>query len=311
MQTDDPFATPADPATADDPFADPAPADPAAEVAAQPVEATTTATPVDAPDPNLPIVDREGAPQGDGSFNPVTQQVDTTPAAPPSDPVAEDDGETAASLPPDEPPVEAPSAPQQDPAAVPDQPGSPATQEDAPNEPQEVRESTAADVGVQVPPDQASEAPQPDAETDAANEAKVAAQPTPPQEDQPAATAQAEEQGEANGNSGAPEGLGKSPVRYYKVLYQTGEKQWTEADLKKAKDGNTSVSANIVTLEGEDSGELWLAARNNEHAVRLSWAILGTPKEGVTTMPVPKGAWKPKRIAPAPPQPERERLVIS
>jgi hypothetical protein len=156
-------------------------------------------------------------------------------------------------------------------------------------------------------PEQAEDAPDAVGAPDAAQaptEAPQEAQETPqepveaPQEaEAPAAPAETA--------AAAPEAAnGKSPVRHYKVLYQTGPSTWEEADLLKAKsDGN----ANIVMVDGQP----WLAARNNEHATRLSFGVLGRPTQGVTSFPVPKGAWKPRRVKPAPPKPDRERLDIS
>lgn len=96
---------------------------------------------------------------------------------------------------------------------------------------------------------------------------------------------------------------GKGEMRYYKLLYQTGERGWTEFDLTAVPEG---LKAHIKVVDGQP----WLYARNNDHAKRVSFAILGSPKDGVTVFPVPKGAWKPSRIKPAPPAPERTRLVI-
>jgi hypothetical protein len=65
--------------------------------------------------------------------------------------------------------------------------------------------------------------------------------------------------------------------------------------------------------EGEgDAAEKkrYLVARNNEHAYKLAYHLVGSPQGGATLLPLPKGSWRPRRVAPAPPRPERERLVI-
>lgn len=108
----------------------------------------------------------------------------------------------------------------------------------------------------------------------------------------------------------------KPPDRHYKLLYQTGEDPvtWTEFDLSSVPD---NIGVTIVTLaedvkEGEPArSEQWILARNNEHANKLAFAMLGRPAGGVRAFPVPRGGWKPKMIKPAAPKPERERLEIS
>lgn len=98
---------------------------------------------------------------------------------------------------------------------------------------------------------------------------------------------------------------GKGEMRRYKLLYQTAARQWTEYDLSTVDGPKLGVT--IVT----ENGEPWMLARNNEHANRIAFAVLGRPKDGVFAFPVPRGAWKPKRIKPKPPEPARERLDIS
>jgi hypothetical protein len=95
---------------------------------------------------------------------------------------------------------------------------------------------------------------------------------------------------------------GKGEMRHYKLLYMTAERQWTEFDL-------STVEVEGVTIVALDD-EHWIAARNNDHANRIAFTVLGRPADGVRAFPVPRGAWKPKTIKPAPPKPERESLVI-
>lgn len=99
---------------------------------------------------------------------------------------------------------------------------------------------------------------------------------------------------------------GKGEMRHYKLLYQTGPAQWTEYDLSKLNDAE-DTGIKVVKVDEE----LWYEARNNEHANRLGYTIVGRPKEGARIFPVPRGAYKPKTVKPAPPKPERERVVIS
>ncbi len=112
---------------------------------------------------------------------------------------------------------------------------------------------------------------------------------------------------------------GKGEMRHYKLLYVSAEGQFTIADLSKVPDDS---GITVVKLDKEpnekdskpvpgDVGELWFEARNNEHANRLGFTIMGRPKDGVHIFAVPRGAWKPRFVKPAPPQPARERVVIS
>lgn len=135
---------------------------------------------------------------------------------------------------------------------------------------------------------------------------------------------------------------GTGAMRHYKLLYMSGPDQWTQVDLskvaadsgvvvcqvqpekeladlaaKKAEIANGATGEKLVKLNSEVRSmevlhkELWFEARNNEHANRLGFAIMGRPKGGAMIFPVPRGAWKPKSVKPAPPRPDRERVVIS
>lgn len=121
--------------------------------------------------------------------------------------------------------------------------------------------------------------------------------PAPPATDEPDADAAAP----ANP---APESGKKVETRLYKLLYQTGKAQWTEADL-------TGVPDEVKPYVASDEGELFLKARNNDHARRLAFAALGQPEAGVTVELVARTGWKPKRLSVAPPEPTKTRLVVS
>lgn len=71
----------------------------------------------------------------------------------------------------------------------------------------------------------------------------------------------------------------KSPLRRYRILYQTAPDQWTEVEWQE-KGKKTRICH----------------ARNNEHALRLAFGILGEPENGVTVLPVPDSGFKPKRL---------------
>jgi hypothetical protein len=138
----------------------------------------------------------------------------------------------------------------------------------------------------------------------------------PPEPEQPPAAAETPQGGqptqEDQNTGNAPtspqqeEQAGKSPMRQYKILYQTADNQWTEVvlDAAKAPEGVSVVEVPDVP------GEKWVEARNNDHALRLGFVLLNRPSNGVTIFPVPRGAYKPKRVKPATPKPERERLEI-
>lgn len=119
-------------------------------------------------------------------------------------------------------------------------------------------------------------------------------QPSP--EEQPGPSQEpAPEQGTTPGPRG-----GKVQTRYYKLLYQTAPTTWEEIALP---DGNENVV--------QKDGTKWVAARNNDHALRLGYVLAGRPDDGVTLFPVPSGAWKPKRVKPKPQVPAKESLDIS
>lgn len=118
-------------------------------------------------------------------------------------------------------------------------------------------------------------------------EAPVVTDPPVPEPDapqEPPAPPAAEEP--AEGDGGAQAGAqaateGKSPMRQYHILYRTGEKEWTEAEWD---------------VEGTPTRVV--QARNNEHALRLAFTILGSPEHGVEVLPVPVSGFKPKRLKP-------------
>lgn len=157
----------------------------------------------------------------------------------------------------------------------------------APVPAQSVEQDAARDAGqssavpAQEPPVEPSQAPQ-----------------APQEAPQPAAQPAA-----ADGGGMAEAAKPKGEMRHYKCLQQTADKQWTEFALS----GELPEGVKVVSIDGEPFFE----ARNQDHATRICYALLGTPTEGTTVWPVPKGAFKPKRVKPAPPSPERTRLVIS
>jgi hypothetical protein len=148
------------------------------------------------------------------------------------------------------------------------------------------------------PPAAPAPAPDPAPEPPAAPAAPQEA-PQQPQEGQqgeaPAAAEAAEEPPAAEGSS-------DKQIRHYKVMFQTAQNQWTEASLDEPPEG-----VKVVTIDGLK----FMEARNNEHALKLAYAVIGAPREGATIWPVPRGGFKPKRVKPAAPKPERERLEIS
>lgn len=189
-------------------------------------------------------------------------------------------------------PFENTPAPADDPFAgtPPDSPADEPTPE-APQAPQEAAQPPTEP----VQPTSASEAPR-------TPEDPGTGDVTPAVPTQPDATPSQEPESGSNGRTG-PRG-GKGDMRHYKLLYQTGPLQWTEFDLTTVPD---DAGIQVVKVDEEQ----WFEARNNEHANRLGFTIVGRPKEGARIFPVPRGAYKPKRVAPAPPKPERERVVIS
>lgn len=149
----------------------------------------------------------------------------------------------------------------------------------------------------------------------ARNGAREAAEPTPdeaePQEPQEPA-AEAQEPADApvgrrgpQGTPAAPQEAAEGPddgpeLRRYKLLYATGPGQWAEAPLQ----------ADSPHAERDEHGELWLKARNADHARRLAWVVFDRPEEGVQCVPVAASSWKPRIVRARAPQPERERLEI-
>ncbi len=207
-----------------------------------------------------------------------------------------------------------PEAPQE-PAPAPAVPEPVATTEAAPEPPQEPAQAPA---------------PPPEAAVIAAQAAAVA----------PPAEAAAEPPAPAGARSPGPRG-GKGEMRYYKLFYLSSPDTYTVFDLasvpddigvtvcryapQKELDEIAAKREKAKTATGEEKAkleadaraleslhkELWFEARNNEHANRLAFAIMGRPKEGAQIFPIPRGAWKPKTVKPAPPAPARERVVIS
>jgi hypothetical protein len=162
----------------------------------------------------------------------------------------------------------------------------PAAPEEAAQPPEEPQATPA-------PPEVAAAPPQAAPEPPAAPEAAAAPEQTP------AAPAASEPDAEAT----TPPARGKGEMRHYKAFYQTGTNAWAEYPLT----GEPPDGVKVVQVEGE----AFFEARNNDHATRIAFALLGQPQDGVTVWPVPKGAYKPKRVKPAPPRPERTRLEIS
>lgn len=215
----------------------------------------------------------------------------------------------------------------------------PAAQEPAPA-PEPVQEApeppAAPQEPVQAPPAAETAAPPQPATAPPAPPVQPPAQPTTG----PADAAPAPATTPAAPHETRPRG-GKGEMRYYKLLYMSGPDQWTQCDLSKVDPESGVVVCKVAPQkELEDIAEkntamkdakgdalaklqsevrsltalhqeLWFEARNNEHANRLGFTIMGRPKDGALIFPVPRGAWKPKNVKPAPPKPERERVVIS
>lgn len=102
---------------------------------------------------------------------------------------------------------------------------------------------------------------------------------------------------------------GSSPLRNYKILYETASGQWTEVKLDPE---NSPDGVTVVTLKDEEKGteDQWVEARNNDHALRIGYVLLGRPDQGARILPIPHGGWKARLVRKAPPRPERERLEI-
>lgn len=111
------------------------------------------------------------------------------------------------------------------------------------------------------------------------------------------------ETGGATAASGSGPRGGSSPLRNYKILYQTGDGQWTEMKLDP---DNSPDGVNVVKKDDT----MWVEARNNEHALRIGYVLLDRPENGARILPIPQGGWKAKLVRKAAPRPERERLEI-
>lgn len=245
-------------------------------------------------------------------------------AAPADDPFeggpAADPFDEAAATPPDVPPADEPMEPTADPAAaeaIPDPDIPVVDREGAPVEQTTVPANPHAPTG---PPGTATaagraKAAEEQAAAKGAEEATEGAQgneggddeAAPLSDSERAQAAQGEGGGSAesqggsqDGGSGEEEAASGKQTRFYKALYQTADKQWTEVDLSSAPDDQKTVL----------DGEVFLVARNNDHARRLLFNILGRPEAGVTVNPIARASWKPKRVRVAPPKPDRERLEI-
>ena len=182
-------------------------------------------------------------------------------------------------------PVPAPAPVQETPPAPPAEAPAPAPAPPPPPAPEPTPEP---------PVPEPTPAPAPEPEPQPEPPAPPAPAPAPdPDPDPPAA------QAESSG--------GGKEVRYYKVLYQTGEHQFTVADL--------TGKPNVVELEveyvkGQKKKEKFIEARNGDHALKLAFVAVGRPVAGVTLLIIPKGSYKPRPVKAAPPSPERERLTI-
>lgn len=99
---------------------------------------------------------------------------------------------------------------------------------------------------------------------------------------EPQASENGQQAASENGQA-APEAAtgSKSPLRQYRLLYQTGPKTWEEHEW---------------TEDGADVPTRILEARNNDHVIRLAFDLLGQPEGGVTVLPVPESSFKPKRL---------------
>jgi hypothetical protein len=181
------------------------------------------------------------------------------------------------------------------PATDPVSPAAPST--DAP-EPGTVETPAAPTAAPQQPGEEPTAPPAPDSEPATPSEPPAAPQ-QPAQQPQ---QAQGEQPTSGPGSRG-----GKPTIRHYKLFYATGPKQWQEHPLT-FKDEKTPPGVKITQTQ---DGERWMECRNNDHAIKVAYAILGSPADGVTVWPVPHGAYKPKRVKPKPPAPEKTRLDIS
>lgn len=155
-------------------------------------------------------------------------------------------------------------------------------------------EEQASGDGAPEAPQEAPEAPQ---------EAEEPQGQADVQDGEPEAQADEEGDGEEEKEPSGP----KTPIRYYRLMYQTADNQWTEVDVSNVRD----LGVETETTREKGLGQVtWIKARNNDHALRIAWVILGRPAEGVRAWPVPRGSFKPKLLRPKPPQPARESLEI-
>lgn len=306
MQSD-PFSAGAEPV--DDPFANPPTADPA-PTTAPPQQATPPAP--DTP----PMTGNTGAQTGDvpdgGTVE--TGESSTPQEQPPAEsipapPVVNREGETI-----EVPPEEGHTAPSQ--AAVEEAQSGPldTTPEDRGEDPAATDDPQPPDPSQPVPqpPEQSAAAPPPQPPEQSAP-APASEPPSgphgppgkpakPPASKPPAKPSQSAPPAPANGN-GEQEPRKPKQLRHYVVLMQTGPAEFTKIDLR-GKDYTKEIE------EEDGTKAIYLEARNNDHAYKLAYHLVGSPRDGATLLPLPKASWRPRRVAPAPPQPERERLVI-
>ena len=160
-------------------------------------------------------------------------------------------------------------------------------------------EPPAAQPADQMAPVEAVEAPEAPAEAPPQPETPAAEAPqeqAPPAAPTPAPSTTPDSQSNSDG---------PKSIRHYKLLYATSATGFEVAPLTDA-DGNPREEY-VKLIDGEH----YLEARNNEHAYKLAFHLMGAPRDGVTLWPVPKASFRPRKVSPAPPAPERERLVIS
>jgi hypothetical protein len=275
----DPFATSP---TTDDPFATSDPVTTSVPPASDTVLSATPEQVADAP------------------TQPVTDIPANAPVTSPSSPVP-------AQEPTQEQVDEAPPTPEQQQAdqTAPQEPqGEPQTGEQA--APEEQGQTGAPEP--QEPP-----APTPAPETPAPTPEPVpdtpAPEPTPVPAPEPTPAPTPTPEPQSSGNGSAPEGLKKGD-RLYRLLYQTAPKQWTEMDPGSAPEGVRTYTVTDADTVEQPTGERFFIAKNNDAARRIAWATAGRPAKGVTVVVVPVSSWTPKRLQPAPPRPDRERLEI-
>jgi hypothetical protein len=166
-----------------------------------------------------------------------------------------------------------------------------ATDDPQPPEPGAVPAQAPEQSAAQQPAEQPQAPAEAPAQPEAAPEPQAAPQASP---------APAQQAAEGDGNGDAKKA---KQMRHYVVLMQTGPDQFTKLDLR-GKDYTKEIE------EEDGTKAIYLEARNNDHAYKLAYHLVGSPRDGATLLPLPKASWRPRRVAPAPPQPERERLVI-